>query len=159
MNYSSLREGNIVRYVGKLHEYQSFRGRVVSINQDDTFTLAIKRYPKDEEHLICAYPYEIAPVVIDINKLTSLGFTLNKKNRVITRGDINIINMGYLKPDKDMYGNPCTTLDIKGFRLLTGRISEDRKEDEVMANSVDVNSFHALQNYYSINFREELHLV
>jgi hypothetical protein len=159
MDYCLYKVGNSVIYNGPLDDYRNQVGLIQSVN-DDSFILSIKkRYPKDApEQTIVAYPEGILPIRMNIDILNSFGFALDERTKVISNGNVNIINVSYEKISKDFLGNDAPMLDIKGFRLVTEKISVDRNEDEVMKNTVDVNTLHCLQNYYKINFGKDLYL-
>jgi len=157
MDYNLFRVGNMVLY-SKNTPYLKHRATITEINQDGTMMLSYKRYPNDEVQTAKAELYEISAIPVNIHILHGLGFVLNEKTKVISRNGVNIINTVYLKPLKDDLGNTIPLYDFKGFRLVVKTISAKRDEEEVMANTVDVNAFHALQNYYSINYKEEITL-
>jgi len=158
MDFSLLKPGNIVRYHGGVGAFSGQNGRIVSHREDGAFIIAIKSYPKDAEHEIVAYSHDISPLHMDITMFSQLGFAQDQKTKVLTRGNVSIASFTYIKDTQNEQGEKGILYDFKGFRLITGKIPADLNEDELLANTIDVNSFHALQNYYSLNLGENLNL-
>ena len=160
MDYSLLKVGNSIVYNGSLNDYRNQIGTITSISQDETFSLSIKKKwpPNSQASNIVAYTKDVMPVIMNIGKLNDLGFALNEKTNVISRQDVNIINVAYVKPYKDDFGHDRLSLDVKGFRLVVNGFPLGADEDVVLKNTIDVNSLHSLQNYYFENLKEELYL-
>ena len=156
MDYSLLKEGNIIRYHGSLPAYSGQTGRIISRREDEAFMLAIKGFPDDAEHEIAAYPNEISPVHMHVDLFIRLGFWQNEQTKILTRNNINARSFTYVKDVQNERGERGRLYDFKGFRLFIGVIPIDFNETDVLANTIDVNTFHALQNYYSTNFGENL---